>query len=354
MPMQCENNLPLPFFSRARLGRTDRAGQPKIAALVAAVLMIFAADSVWASRSPNGEVAGLEAKFVNVNGIRTRYYELGKGEPMVLIHGEGYSGHSSANFWSKNIPDLAKHFHVFALDRLGSGLTDNPKTDADYTIHAGMDHIVQFIQTLNLGKVHLVGQSSGGGVALFIAVEHPDIVRTLVILDSSTAAPLGPIVPPSEDPVLKCPKEPDFDHWKCRLSVLSSKPEVAWDNEFWEAGKYMASLPKSQEADAKERAGVGEPSGPNPANSQFNIWKRGVLERIRNEPGVLQVPVLIIWGHDDHAVTLARALSLYDVVAAQNPRARMILVSKADHFDYRTYFEEYDNDILNFIQFWTH
>ena len=62
----------------------------------------------------------------------------------------------------KNIPGLAKHFHVFALDRLGSGMTDNPKTDKDYNIHAEMDHIVQFIQTLKLGKVNLIGHSHGG------------------------------------------------------------------------------------------------------------------------------------------------------------------------------------------------
>jgi len=109
-------------------------------------------------------LAALKQSLWNVNGIRTRYYESGSGEPMVLIHAEeGFIGHASANYFAKNIPGLAKHFHVFAPDRLGSGLTDNPKTDQDYNIHAEMDHIVQFIQTLKLNKVHLVGQSHGAG-----------------------------------------------------------------------------------------------------------------------------------------------------------------------------------------------
>ncbi len=133
----------------------------KILALL--LLLVFGAVRARAT-SEDGSIGGLKAKFVDVNGIRTRYYEAGKGQPMVLIHAEeGFSGHASANYFAKNIPGLARHYHVFALDRLGSGLTDNPKTDKDYNIHAEMDHIVQFIQTLKLGKVHLVGHSTARG-----------------------------------------------------------------------------------------------------------------------------------------------------------------------------------------------
>ena len=310
---------------------------------------MIAGGRAWAAASPNGEVYGLKAKFVNVNGIRTRYYELGQGEPMILLHAEGFSGHSSANFWAKNMSGLAKHFHVFAVDRLGSGLTDNPKTDADYNIQAEDEHIVEFIQVMKLGKVHMVGQSHGGGMGLFIAVEHPDLVRDLVILDSVTAAPQGPGVPAAENPVLKCPKEPEIAFWKCRLSSLSTKPEVAWDDEFWEAGTYMASLPKSKEAEEMVKAGAGEP-----LNSQFNDWKKVLLARVQNDPEVLKIPVLIMWGHDDHSVPLARSYALYDVIAAQNPRVRMIVINKADHFDFRQYVDEYNMHITNFIEYWEH
>jgi pimeloyl-ACP methyl ester carboxylesterase len=189
-------------------------------------------------------------------------------------------------------------------------------------------------------------------MSLFIAVEHPDVVRSIVIIDSITAAPLGPGVPPSEDPVLKCPSEPDIDHWKCRLSALSYKPDVAWDDEFWEAGKYMASLPKSREASSKVKGGAGESSGPTPANSPFNIWKKDLLARVEKDPNALRVPVLIIWGHDDHSVPVARGYALYDVIAAQNPQVRMVVVNRADHFDFRTYADEYNSYIINYIDRW--
>ena len=339
------------------IGGTARAQQTAAPMLSAAHLAAAEMNAAVGSATVNkdGSIGGLKAKFVDVNGIRTRYYEEGSGEPMVLIHAEeGFIGHASANYFVKNISGLAKHFHVFALDRLGSGMTDNPKTDQDYNIHAEMDHIVQFIRTLKLDKVHLVGHSHGAGMAMFIAVEHPDVVRTLTILDSVTAAPLGPGVPPSENPVLKCPREEDLVFWKCRLRALSYNPDKNWDEEFWAAAEYMTSLPKSKEAEAKVKAGAGERSGTAPADSPFNNWKRGILARIQNEPDALRVPVLLIWGHDEHSVPLARGLALYDIIAAQNPKVRMVVMNKADHFDLRLYPDEYDNYITNFIQYWEH
>ncbi len=85
--------------------------------------------------SQTGSIDGLEAKFIDVKGVRTRYYEAGQGEPMVLVHGEGWSGHSSANTWSKNIPGLSKRFHVFAVDKLASGMTGNPLDDISVLSH---------------------------------------------------------------------------------------------------------------------------------------------------------------------------------------------------------------------------
>jgi 2-hydroxy-6-oxonona-2,4-dienedioate hydrolase len=347
-----EERVALPLCSSLCRHRADWTVPLK--ALMLAVFLMLAAGRAKAVNE-DGSIDGLKAKFVDVNGIKTRYYEMGTGEPMVVIHAEeGFSGHASANYFAKNIPGLAKHFHVFALDRLGSGLTDNPKTDKDYNIHAEMDHIVQFIQTLKLGKVNLVGHSHGGGMALFIAVEHPDVIRTLTIMDSVTAAPLGPGVPPSENPVLKCPKEPELAFWKCRLQALSYKPEANWDNEFWDAAVYMSELPKSKEAEEKIKAGAGERSGTTPVDSPFNVYKRDLLARIQNQPDVLPFPVLIIWGHDEHSVPLARGLALYDVIAAQNPKVRMIIVNKADHFDFRLYPDEYTDHIVDFIDYFEH
>ena len=83
----------------------------------------------------------------------------------------------------------------------------------------------QFILKMNIGPVHLVGQSRGGGLAFLLAVNHPDVVRTLVIVDSSTAAPPAGDDRPHRRARLfaACPKEEDDagDQFRCNQSALA-------------------------------------------------------------------------------------------------------------------------------------
>ena len=321
-----------------------------IALTVAAGVLWLAAPAVQAQAppagvSPTGSVGGLDAKFVDVNGIRTRYYEAGQGEPLVMVHGEGWSGHSSANTWSKVIPLLAKRFHVFAPDKAGSGMTGNPLNDKDYNLQGVVEHIYQFIQTMKLGKVHLIGQSNGGGVSFFLTVLHPQVVKTLVVVNSNTASPdTGPTT--RQEALAKCPKEPDCAEWQCRLRAISYLPDVAFDDVFFKTGCYMASLPKSQETVKKMAAGAGEP-----LRSEFGEWKKQIHDRVRNE-GLLQMPVLIYWGAKDPSAMLRNGLALFDVISARNPNARMIIASNSGHFHYREHPEEWSRNVINFIDYW--
>lgn len=296
--------------------------------------------------APDGSLDGLQAKFVDVDGVRTRYYEAGQGEPMLLLHGEGWSGHSSANTWVKNIPGLSQRFHVLAPDKLASGMTGNPKDDKDYNIQGEVEHMYGFIRTMKLGKVHVVGQSRGGGLAFFLSIAHPDVVSTLVIVDSNTAAPdTGPT---DRQKVLEaCPTEPDAEEWKCRLRAISYLPDVAFDDQFFATGAYMASLPKARETVAKIAAGAGEP-----LRSQFNDWKKGIHERMRRE-ALLQVPTLLYWGRNDPSAMLRNGLALFDIIAEKNPRLRMVIANHAGHFHYREYPQEFNRNVINFVDHWT-
>ena len=306
-------------------------------------LSVFGARSARAELTTNGEVAGLRAQFIEVNGIRTRYYEMGAGEPMVLVHGEGWSGHSSANVWSKNIPLLAKRFHVFAPDKLGSGMTDNPKDDNELNIQGEVDHIYDFIRVMKLGMVHLVGQSRGGGCVFFLALQHPEVVRDLVIVDSNTAAPESPTA--REEALSKCPKEPDWEEWKCRVRSRSYLPDEAFDDEYFMAGKYMSLLPKSQETVAKLKAGAG---GELATAEGFPNWKAEWYARIRKE-GVLQMPVLLYWGRNDPSALIASGQALYEAIAEKNPHVRIIIVDNAGHFPFREYPEDFVSKVTSFI-----
>jgi 2-hydroxy-6-oxonona-2,4-dienedioate hydrolase len=333
---------PKPLFIAGRNVGARRQRWRWTAFAVLAVAMMFGGPAQ--ANSEDGAIAGLTPKFIDVNGVTTRYYEAGEGEPLILVHGEGWSGHSSANTWSKTIPGLAKRFHVFAPDKLGSGMTGNPPDDKDYNIQGEIEHMLAFIKVMKLDKVHLVGQSRGGGLVFFLAVAHPEMVKTLVIVDTLTAAPKGPN--DHEETLGKCRHQPSWEAWKCRLQALSYRPEVAFDDELFDAGRYMASLPKSHETRAKRKAGAGEP-----LRSQFKAWKKTVHARIESE-AVLQMPVLIYWGRNDPSALLARGLALFDVIARKNPRVRMFTVNDAGHFHYREYPDEFNDNVINFIDYW--
>jgi pimeloyl-ACP methyl ester carboxylesterase len=307
------------------------------------LLAAFGASQAHAELTTSGEVAGLRAEFVEVRGVRTRYYEMGEGEPMVLVHGGSWSGHSSANVWSKNIPLFAKRFHVFAPDKLGSGMTGNPDDDNNLNIQGEVDHIYDFIQVMKLGMVHLVGASRGGGCVFFLALEHPEVVRDLVIVDSNTAAPQG--LGARDEASTKCPKEPEWEDWKCRLQAISYLPEQAFDDEYFMAGKYMSLLPKSQETAAKLKGGAGGDLG---TTEGFHEWKTEWYKRIRKE-GVLQMPVLIYWGRDDPSAAIANGSAMYDLIMQQNSHVRMVVQDKAGHFPFREYPEDFVSKVIDFI-----
>jgi len=243
--------------------------------LLALLLLCLCSGPARAEFSTNGEVAGLAAQFTNVNGVRTRYYEMGQGEPMVLVHGGEWSGRASANIWSKDLPLFAQRFHVLAPDKLGSGMTENPADDNDLNIQGEVDHLYDFIRAMKLGPVHLVGESSGGACVFFLALQHPEVVRDIVIVDSSMAAP-GSSTAPAEA-ASKCPDESDPDAWKCRMLALSALPDQAFDDDYFLEGKYMSLLPKSQQTAAKRKAGAG---GELATPAGFNKWKTQWYARI--------------------------------------------------------------------------
>jgi 2-hydroxy-6-oxonona-2,4-dienedioate hydrolase len=329
-----------------------------VVALAVALLFMLVGSHTSGAVSPNGEVADLKAKFVDVKGVRTRYYEMGQGEPLVLFGSGNWSPYSSANIWSKNIPGLAKRFHVLAPDPLGCGMTGNPLDDKDYNIEGIVEHMHQFIQTMKLGKVHVVGETRGGGDAFFFAVEHPDMVRTLVVVDSVSAAPEGSTGSRAAN-TAKCMKLPDFEEAKCTAQALSFNFEGAFDDEYWEAAKYMGSLPKAEETRAKIKAGVGGPLGyfvpiaivGAPQLTGFNAFRKMWIERVRNE-GILQMPVLLYWGFNDPSALVARGLELFDVIGAKNPKTQMIIINKAGHMNAREKPEEFNYNVTNFIDYW--
>ena len=129
---------------------------------------------------------GVISSYVNVNGIRTHYVEAGVGEPLVLVHGAG-PGANGWSGWRQTVPELAKYYHVMALDTLGFGYSESPET-LDYTDQASVDHLKGFIDALCLDKVYLCGNSRGAYMAAKLAVDYPERVKKLLMVSSGSIA----------------------------------------------------------------------------------------------------------------------------------------------------------------------
>lgn len=313
-------------------------------------LVLTSPVTVIAASGPDGAIGGLKPRFVDVKGVPTRYYDEGQGDPVVLIHGGMTAGSSTANVWSRNIPGLARRFHVYAVDRLGSGLTGNPLNDADYAYSGQVEHIYQFIQTMKLGKIHLVGHSAGGAIAFYVAVHHPEIIRTLTIIGQGPASPAAAEGPTRLD-LSSCPYQNVYDGLKCRVEKLAWLP-TTFDAEYWEADASMAMQPKSLAARTKVVALTNDAWRAQAAAYKEDAWSKA---------SVLQMPILLYagkqdvldWGKSDPTAKLRGELGLFDIIGAKNPKVKMVILNEAGHFPYREYPEQFNQDLIGFIDHWS-
>jgi len=300
------------------------------------------------SIAANGSIGAFEAKFADVNGIRTRYYEAGEGEPLFLVHGSGYTGTASANTWYRNLPGLAERYHVYAADKLASGMTGNPENDEDFTIGAEVEHMYQFIRSMGHDSIHLIGQSRGAGLAFLLAEKYPQIIKTLVLVDSATAAPpAGDDRPNRRARIFRgCPDEnAAADGFRCRQSALAYNP-VAVTDEYVAAAAYMWNQPKAEET---RRRVTGEIRALN--NTMTSRMKYDAFHRILTE-GSLDMPVLLYWGKNDPSVLPAQAYSFYNIIAERNPRAWLLFTNRGGHFHYQEHPDEFNRNVINFVGYW--
>jgi len=115
-------------------------------------------------------------------GYRTNLHDQGAGFPVLLIHGSGPGVTAWAN-WRGIIPQLAQHRRVIAPDMLGFGYSERP-ADARYSQQRWVEHAIGVLDALGIEQADIVGNSFGGGLALALAIRHPERVRRLVLMGS--------------------------------------------------------------------------------------------------------------------------------------------------------------------------
>jgi 2-hydroxy-6-oxonona-2,4-dienedioate hydrolase len=301
---------------------------------------------VWASA-----MRDKDAKYIDVNGIRTRYFEKGKGDALLLVHG-GQAGDwgNNAQTWEQNYDYLSRYFHVYALDRLAQGYTDNPKTEKDYVEHYQqvVDHVYGFIKAVGIKKVHLIGHSQGGWPVTRIALDHPEMVKSLVTVGG------GPV-----------PPDPLFRSRPAAFTVFyviyylhppegSTLESIRRGRELWSYSKNnitddlverihtLSHLPKLIEATK-----LMTKHGVNPGSASYRSLQEKAREEIKK--GELKVPTLLVWGYNDSQMHHEVATEFFKCIANSDvPRSQLVIFDNCDHFPFVEYPELFNQTIKSF------
>jgi len=285
-----------------------------------------------------------DPKFIDVDGIRTRYFDKGSGEVLLLVHGRHFGtpdACESALDWEFNFDALAQSFRVIAMDKLGQGYTGNPKTDADYTMAATVKHAARLIETLGLKNVHVVGHSRGGYVVARLTLDHPGLVRSCTIIDSGTLAP-GPSkteVIMSHAPKPRLSRESQrwcIEHYSLRPDHITQ----TWLDEaenIAKSTKYQETVRKMEDEGLKSKQFF----------THLAVHKEETLNWIIQ--GKLTQPTLLVWGYNDPTAELKRGQWLFELIADANPKSEMHIINRAGHFCYREQPETFNQVIRGFV-----
>lgn len=282
--------------------------------------------------------------FADVGGIRTRYYEAGSGEPLLLIHGGNFGSLYSLDAWSLNLAGLSPDFHVYAFDKLGQGYTDNPKSRADYTFDALYHHTRQVVDTFNIRGATIIGHSRGAILAARLTLDVPGLAKRLVILDSNTLAPedtslsyrnfysdIARRTPPGQATRETVRMEPDEN---------SFSSEHVTDN-FIDRLLQTALLPKVVQA-RDCLAEIGQET--------FFPY----LEHKRDETLLevdshgFPVPTLVVWGFNDVSAPLSLGLALFGRICPKTPDAYLHVFNRAGHYAFREHPAEFNALLRHF------
>ena len=234
------------------------------------------------------------------------YYEL-HGEPsappVLLITGLGGVGKS----WGEQVQRFASSYHVVLPDQRGTGQTTHAQDG--YTTQQLADDMAALVDHLRLGPVHVVGASTGGAIAQYLALEHAEIVRSLTI--SSSFARFDPFVRREFEIRRKMAAEWDRHTLMSAYSLFLLGPRFTYDHP-------------DRVSQWIERA-ASNPSGPADREIEFKRIDMIAAHDAYDRLGEIRTPTLVTCGTHNFCTTLA----LSEEIAARIPGAELVTFDDA-------------------------
>jgi pimeloyl-ACP methyl ester carboxylesterase len=268
--------------------------------------------------------------FTKIDGARIHFQEFGdsRNPTLLLIHGFTASTYS----WHKVTLALAERgFHVIAVDLLGFGFSGKPKW-FDYTITSQARMIARFLNRLGIGKATLVGCSYGGAVAATVALDYPEFVEKLILVDAV-----------SNDYVKK--------RTVFRLAGLRGVGEVVsaflTDSRRFSKARMHETLSKDNHhliTDERVEAIIRPLSAADAHNSVLTTLRNWDANRIEEDAGLINHQTLLIWGEEDTVVPLENGEKLHQSIL----NSRMVVFRKCGHVPQEEYPEGFVQVVTDF------
>ena len=121
------------------------------------------------------DMFGYEPEFVVCGDARIAYYDVGRGKPLVLLHGNG----EDSSYWNAQIPELTRFYRVIAVDSRGHGASGSGGHGLSFEMMA--EDLKTVLDTLGVKKAHFLGFSDGGNLAIKFALTYPEYIDKLIL-----------------------------------------------------------------------------------------------------------------------------------------------------------------------------
>ena len=264
-----------------------------------------------------GELIEPDSKFIEVNGVDVHYKEAGAGErAFILLHPFGGSTYS----WREVMDDFAALGHVIAYDRPAFGLTERPMPEDwesnPYGMKANVELLRGLMDAFGVERAVLVGNSAGGGVAAAFALEYPERVDELILVDPGVGGGYGPQFPAWALPLMWTPQVRHLGPLLVR-DYQESLPRTI-EREWYDQGKLTDEIRETHLRILKIK---------NWDRAFYELTFAPAYPELRPLLSQLTMPVFIIAGQEDR---LIRSW-YFEAIAAEIPFAQLKLIPKCGH-----------------------
>lgn len=276
------------------------------------------------------------SRFSQAGDLKLHYNEAGDGDVLVMLHGGGPGASSWSNF-KQNLPAFAEHFRVLLVDQPQFGLSDKPETKEQFSFFSARA-LRDLLDELEIERVHLLGNSLGGGTSLRFALDYPERANRLVLMGPGGAS--LPILSPEPSEGLKllsnflAPPGPSREKLEAFVRIMVYDQDLVTE-ELIDERYALATAPDALKGMihffTTAMGNTPEQRG------QAEIWRD--VDQVKH-------PTLLTWGRDDRVLPLDGAL--FALHRMEN--ARLHVFPRCGHWAQLEHAREFERLAIDFLQ----